>query len=364
MDNVTVVNQDNQANVVNDVNSKANTGKNNTSKNAGGNTSVSTGNASTNTHVTNHLNSNEAQVGGQGNGGGVNAEISGNTNDDNYLHLELEAATLLAQRNSAYVSNEVESKSNSGYNKADKNAGGYVDIMTGDVSNDTHIANALNSNSARISGGEHDGGVSAKIAGNANYGDNKMYLDLDAETLLAQNNNANVVNDVDSFGNSGKNRANKNAGGSVMIDTGNVDVNVHLDTMANFNIADVECDCLFDSVWAKIAGNTNNDNKIAADLEDALYVEQDNASYNVANEVEAYGKSGENKADRNAGNEYDDPSITTGNADINVDAHNAGNANVYGDTAGMDFPFPTMGGEGVNVNISFDLGDLLDWFLS
>lgn len=384
LENVSAVTQQNNAKVNNEVESKAITGKNEANRNAGGTTDITTGNASTETKVKNTLNSNEAKIGGghHGENGGVNVDISGNTNDDNKVDLDLASATLIDQQNSAYVKNEVESKSNSGKNEAERNAGGDVEITTGDVWNDTHVKNILNSNSAMITGGHGDSeGVSARIVGNANKGDNKLDLELGAETLVAQSNRGYVKNDVDSFGNSGDNEAERNAGGSVAIDTGDVDMHIKLDTMANFNYADVECDCLFDSLLAKIAGNTNDDNKIKAELADALYVDQDNCGRDnikeafafgrfgrgskcgIENEVEAYGQSGDNEAERNAGDVGSDPSIMTGDADIQINATNSGNSNVYGNPGSFEWPFPTGEESSTNVNITFNLGDLLSWLL-
>src|SRR3989344_119938 len=385
MGNLTIVNQDNKAYVNNDVYAKASTGDVDANRNAGGDVTVTTGNAATTTTVTNSANSNSARVGGEGNGGGINAEISGNTNDDNRMYLNVDAITALNQRNSAYVKNEVTAKSYTGDVDARRNAGGDVEVTTGDADTTVDIANALNLNSAQVTG-EGDGeGVSARIVGNANKDDNKIRLNLSALTTLDQDNHGYIVNDVYAKAKTGEVEASRNAGGSVMVDTGDADVDVELDTMANFNVADVDCDCLFDSVLAKIAGNTNDDNKISATLTDDLFVDQDNCGYEremnpkevteygrygrkhrcgFLNEVDAKGVTGDVDAKFNAGDVNVDPSIMTGDANIDVDATTTGNANVYGNEADMELPFPDHHENGgVNVNISFDLGDLLEWLL-
>jgi hypothetical protein len=371
--NYTTVGQNNNAYVSNYVNSDAKTGNNDADDNTGGDVSINTGDAETETIVSTTANSNHALVGGNGDSGSVSALISGNGSDsDNDVALGLVSATTMFQDNSAIVYNTVYSDAKTGGNDANDNTDGDVEIETGDASVMVDIANALNSNSAHVMG-ENGGSVSAMITGNGSDSDNEMSLGLYAFTTLYQDNHAWVDNYVNADAKTGHNDADDNTGGSVSIDTGDADVDVNIETMANFNIADVECDCLFDSVLAKIAGNgEDSDNTIAAELIDDLYVSQDNCgsefgwfwwdsgcSFN--NSVYADGRTGKNDVDDNTGETNGDPSVDTGDADVMIDVMNSGNANVYGDEHDMELPFPT--GSGINLNISFDLSDLLAWIM-
>jgi hypothetical protein len=355
VDNTTVVSQNNAANIYNDVWTGTNTGGNKTSRNAGGDTSVSTGDASTETTIHNMANSNALQMGGENGDGELSVLIAGNTNDDNTVELGAHASTWVVQNNYAAVDNIVASTSNTGDNNGSRNASGDVTIETGDAETDVHVVNALNNNSAFVMGGG-DSSVAARITGNANDDDNTIDLDLAMNTTLFQSNTADVLNLVYADAATGDNSAKHNAGGEVEIETGDATVHVDLETSTNFNFADVECDCLFDDVLAKIAGNTNDDNTISGNLSDGLYVNQGNCGYyygqgvqelgwfydpycQTTNVVTADGMTGDNAVKSNASG-YADPSVETGDVDMHIDATTSGNANIYGETPDMDFGFP------------------------
>jgi len=370
----TIVSQNNNADVNNNINSSAKTGYNNTNRNAGGDVSVETGNAEVTTEVTTVANTNSAQIAG-GNGGTVSARITGNTNDgDNDLNLGLSAQTWINQDNDADVDNDIDSYAKTGDNDANRNAGGSVMIDTGDAEVSVEVVNALNSNSALVEGGEGSD-VDAVISGNTNDGDNEIELGLVALLSVAQDNEGDVDNDIYAKADTGDNEANHNAGGEVEITTGDATVDIMVDNMMNFNVAEVECDCLFDDVLAKIAGNTNEDNTISGSLANQLIVDQANCGdeqyelsfwnwdrddCEINNDLTANAYTGDNEAEYNAGENGEDPSVDTGNAEVEYDVNNSGNVNVYGDSD-LDLPFL---GQGVNVNVSFDLSDLLDWLSS
>lgn len=371
----TIVSQNNEADVDNNIYSSAKTGYNDTNRNAGGDVEVTTGNAEVTTEVTTVANTNSARIDG-GEGGTVSARITGNTNDgDNDLGLALSASTWISQENDADVDNDIDSYAKTGDNDADHNAMGSVMIDTGNAKVSTEVVNALNSNSTLVEGGEGSS-VDAVIAGNTNDGDNDILLALSALLSVAQENEGDLDNDIYAKADTGDNDANHNAGGEVEISTGNATVDIMVDNMMNFNVAEVECDCLFDDVLAKIAGNTNEDNSISGALDNQLIVDQANCGDEVHelsfwwdwnrddceidNDLDANALTGDNEAEYNAGDHGSDPSVDTGDAEVEYDVNNSGNVNVYGDTD-LDLPFL---GEGVNVNVSFDLSDLLDWLSS
>lgn len=372
----TIVSQNNEADVDNDIHSSAKTGNNDANRNAGGDVTVTTGNAEVTTEVTTVANTNSARIDGGDEGGTVSARIVGNTNDgDNDINLGLKASTWIDQNNDADVDNDIDSYAKTGDNDANRNASGSVMIDTGDAEVSTVVTNALNSNSALVEGGEGSG-VDVVITGNTNDGDNDILLGLNALLSVAQDNEADVDNDIYAKADTGDNDANRNAGGTVEIETGDATVDITVDNMVNFNVAEVECDCLFDDVLAKIAGNTNDDNTINGSLDNQLIVDQSNCGEQyeltlgdwpwnrhdcgIDNDLDANAYTGDNEAEYNAGNHGDDPSVETGDAEVEYDVTNSGNVNVYGDEE-FDLPFL---GDGVNVNVSFDLSDLLDWLSS
>jgi hypothetical protein len=364
----TYVEQNNNANISNKVNVDADTGRNDANDNTGGDVEVSTGNVDTQVTVANQVNSNTAKV-DCCKTGNTDVLISGNGSDsDNKVELSQEKNTAVFQNNYSNIKNYVDANGNTGKNDANDNTGGSVEIKTGDVDTKVAISNSGNVNAAKIGDGGNGGGsVSARILGNGSDSDNEIKLKLASSTYLDQSNNAYIKNDVDVDANTGKNDANDNTGGDVMIETGDVDTEVEIDNMVNFNAADVDCVCLLSDLLAKIAGNgSDSDNKIRAELAEELAVFQDNCGRGewtvwqrggkcgVTNDVDVDGDTGKNDANDNTGDPGSDPSVETGDVDTSVELGTSGNTNVFGDT---DFELPDWSLD--HFKLSFDLGGLL-----
>ena len=375
INNATQVNQSNEANVSNNVNASANTGGNDAEDNTGGGVSIDTGDAEASATVVNAVNSNEAVVEDCGGcPGDLKVEISGNGSDShnevdvdvNDSHSKDPAPNKwISQTNSANVTNDVNVKANSGYNDAEDNTGGDVEINTGSAIADAVVVNQLNANVAWL-GGSNGGALELIISGNGSDSHNDLDVDLNDNVGVLQNNYANVSNEVDVDANTGKNDAEDNTGGTTSIDTGDAEAGAMVDTMANFNAAYVADCCLFDGL-VKIAGNgTDSENDIDLDLASSLYTAQDNlmacGGHNGlpspfpalsefpfgghhrqdCNEVEALADSGKNDAKDNTGDPEHDPSIDTGNAATTVEVATSGNSNVFstGDAIPSPSPFP------------------------
>lgn len=364
----TSVTQSNTADVYNEVHASASTGNNDASRNTGGAVTVDTGDAETDVAVTNSVNSNVAEVDCCATLDNVDILIDGNGADTtNSVDLDMNddegPAVSVEQWNVAELTNKVHANADTGRNNANRNTGADVSVDTGSASTGVALLNTANANSARV-GGEGDGEteVSLRILGNGDSSDNDIELDLGSLVELQQANYADVYNFVDADATTGRNDANRNTGGDVMVDTGDAEVDVLVDNMVNFNAADVDCGCMFD-VLAKIDSNgSDSDNDIVADLGTGLEVGQFNGGQgdnDVTNKVHANADTGWNDANRNTG-EVDadsDPSVTTGNSDVDVQVGTTGNSNLFGDGFDMDFEFP---GSGFNFNFSFDIEDLMD----
>lgn len=355
--NTTAVTQTNTASVVNNVKSDANSGGNDAKYNTNGDVLVKTGKATSNVEVLNDLNKNVAKVDCCA-ATSTTVKVDGNGYKSiNDVGLSQTNANVLAQTNAAEVTNEVDSKANSGKNDANYNTGGDVTIITGDAKAGAEVATHANTNVGMIGGGlsgAHDGEVSLWITGNGAFSDNDIKLALVNANTIAQTNVANVLNDVDAYANSGKNDAKGNTGGDTAILTGKADAKVGVDNDVNFNWADVDCGCVTD-LSAKIAGNGKKSlNDINASLTSALLNAQTNAAA-LQNDVDADGKSGYNDANYNTGPVIDDPVVVmTGDASSNTEVANSSNTNVYG---GGVFPLPPM----PEIDWDFDLG--WSWFL-
>lgn len=143
--------QDNNARLNNNVEAKANTGKNDANDNTNGDVEVDTGNAYVTVGIDNMVNFNFAEL----NCGcilDVLAKISGNGSDtDNTINASLVDAQVAFQTNAAREYNDVEAKAKTGKNDADDNTGGVggdsdPSIDTGNSSTDVLIENAGNVN--------------------------------------------------------------------------------------------------------------------------------------------------------------------------------------------------------------------------
>jgi len=342
------VNQENDADIDNDIEVNASTGDNTASRNTGGDSSIDTGDATTEVTVTNQTNVNHAQVSDCAGCAGqdVSVEISKNGVDtDNEVDLEFENEVDIEQDNDADIDNDVDVDVETGDNEASRNTNGSASITTGDADTTVSLRTLANSNSAVVGGGDEEGELDLLIANNGDSSDNEIDFEFDNEVVVEQDNDADVENDVDVDAETGDNDASRNTGDDVSIDTGDANADVTVDNMVNFNFADASCGCVFD-IDAEISKNgVQSDNEIEGEFDDELEVEQDNDA-DLDNDVDVDGDTGDNDAERNTG----DPEITTGDADATVEVSNESNANVYG-AADMDLEF------------DWDLGELQD-FLS
>lgn len=368
------VSQNNTANVTNNVTSNANTGGNDANLNTGGDVNIQTGNASTDTTVTNTLNSNAAEVDCCASGG-TEVMISGNgANSDNGVTLGQTSTTSVSQNNDAKVTNNVNSDAKTGYNDANGNTGGDVMIKTGKASVEASVSTMANVNSARVAS-EHSSAyptASFIISGNGSGSDNYITADLDRTTAVTQDNHAKVTNDVDADAKTGENDANLNTGGDVMIDTGDASVEAMVDNAVNFNYADVDCGCTWD-VMAKISGNGAEeqqphhcgyhskcgggeaDNLITLKLDSVQLVGQGNHA-NLDNDLrDLEAKTGYNDAEANTGEADGDPAIMTGDASVTSEVGNSGNVNTVGDS--WDWPEVPA-----NVEFSFNFAAMMAFF--
>lgn len=344
--NTTTVTQTNTANVENNVDASSDTGNNSADDNTGGDVSIDTGDAKSIVEVSNALNSNEASVDCGGCPSDVSVEVSGNgTYSDNDVDLKLGNTKWVTQTNTANVENNVDVNANSGYNDADDNTGGSVEIDTGKATAVAKVNTMANANVAHI-GGSGEGALELLILGNGSNSDNTLDVDLANIVGIIQDNWANIENDVYVNANSGKNDADDNTGGETSIDTGDAFAGALVDTMANFNLAHVEDCCELDGL-VKVAGNgTNSDQDVDLDLASVLYAVQDN-SYSCGGghqwgewfsswwwekdncDVDANANSGHNDLDDNTGTPDGDPSVDTGDATTEVEVSTEANSNVF-----------------------------------
>jgi len=362
------VQQSNDADVHNNVDSNASTGGNDANRNTGGSVTVDTGNANSTVNVGTTVNSNQANVQCNTCGGDANITISGNGEDsDNDVDLDLGSKyhdnVSVTQNNDADVHNNVDSNASTGYNDADRNTGGDVEITTGNAKSDVTVKTMANANSAVIAGSQGGSSITAEILGNGADSDNDIDLDVHNSITVLQANDADIHNRVDSDAKTGDNEAERNTGGDVTIDTGDATAKAKVENKVNFNSVDADCGCEMD-IKAKIAGNgEDSDNEIEAKhLSSTLGIYQGGRNEDgelgndadLCNDVDANAKTGYNEIDGSTGSVLGgDPEVSTGNALSDVSVSNTANANVVGPAA----EWPDW--SGVNLELNFSLGDLL-----
>src|SRR3989344_1822083 len=318
--NQTQVQQNNTANITNNVDVSADTGKNDANKNTGGDVDITTGNATTTVGVSNTANANVADV-NECCVGDLNVKISGNgAKSDNDATVRVANRTWVDQNNYAKIKNDVDVDSDTGKNDANGNTGGSVSITTGNSSSDVAVSNTANKNVATVGNGSGGGTLSVVISGNGWNSDNTANVAVRSQTGVRQYNTARITKDVDS------------------------------------------CGCILDGT-VKIAGNgAKSDNDANVRLASLTAVQQNNdfscgyghrrgndvnsSSENghkstPCNDVNVDLDTGKNDANGNTGDPGGDPSVTTGNAEADVVVETTANTNVVGD-AGFDFDFPEI----------------------
>jgi len=354
----TVVNQTNNANITNNIKSDASTGGNSSNYNTGGNSTVNTGAASSNVNVTNAANLNEANVSCGCDNGATSVNVTGNgAYSDNGVGVTNANEVFLNQNNNANFNNNVTANSSTGKNDSSFNTGGSTVVNTGAASTNVGVNNTANANIATV-GGPSDpsaGGSSVIISGNGAFSDNGVALANVSAVVLDQSNNADINNNIKANAKTGDNESQFNTGGNDVINTGDATNNVSVNNLANFNAADVNCDCTFAGLTAKVAGNgAESDNGIEADSASSLFPDQVNDAA-LWNSVDPNAKTGDNTLGFSTGSVYGDPAVVTGDSSSTTNANNAGNVNVLDNGNSVSLP------GNWNVGVNFDLSGFLSF---
>ena len=153
------------------------------------------------------------------------------------------------------------------------------------------------------------------IGGNGSNTENAVDFAHTNDTYVDQVNDTDINNKINISSNTGKNKANDNVSGDVVIDTGDTETAVSVTNEAGINHAEVEgCDCEFDAE-VKIEGNgTDSENKAKFEVERVQEAFQDN-KVDIVNDINADSVTGENKAKDNTGADVE---IETGNSETIV----------------------------------------------
>lgn len=214
----TIVEQTNEANIENVVDSDANTGENETSGNTGDDVSIKTGDVESEVVVENSINQSSVET--DCCISDLDADISGNgVHSDNSVDLVVNQETNITIDQKAAVLNQIEGSANTGENTANFNSGD-VTIRTGDIKVSGGILNGP-INGASVRGGSGVTNLAASIAGNGVGSNNNITSSMNSVSDIALNFNASLDNDVKWNLNTGGNSAIGNLG-DVNIATGDI----------------------------------------------------------------------------------------------------------------------------------------------
>lgn len=252
--------------------------------------------------------------------------VSGNgSSSDNNVAVSNNNSTTISQSNNANISNNVSTSSNTGGNQASDNTGGDVSIDTGDADSNVKISNIANLNSATVGCCASGGDADIHVSGNGTRSDNNVDLEQNSSTAVFQDNDADIDNNVDVSSHSGWNRASDNTGGDVEINTGDVDSEVSISSVANANLLNMGNGGSGNGdVEVHIMGNgSHSDSSIGLSLNKSVVVVQDNDA-DIDNNVDVHGSTGGNRANDNTSG---DVMIDTGDVDTTVEIDNMANFN-------------------------------------
>ncbi len=256
----------------------------------------------------------------------INVNVQGNGADSNStVDLNLASNTTVNQTNNATINNTFNVEVATGENKAEKNTGGDTTITTGDATANVTANNKANANQANVDNCVCGQDVNVTVKGNGAKSDNDVTVDLNNTVNIRQDNQARINNNINIDADTGDNKAQKNTGGDVSIDTGNADATVTVNNTANLNGAVVAGKSGTGGVLSVVIdGNgAGSDNNVEVDSTNNTTVNQRNKA-DFDNNVNINGETGDNTAEDNTGG---NSSITTGDATANVGVNNTANFN-------------------------------------
>lgn len=242
--NSVVLSQNNNASISNNIDASSKTGANDAGFNTGGNTTIWTGNASTNVDVLNAANANIANVGGGAGAGNSSSSVNITGNgalSENAVDLFNNSAVVVAQDNNAAISNNVNADAKTGKNSADFNTGGSTLVKTGNANTDVNVDNLVNFNAADVNCGCVLGGVDVKIGGNGAESLNVVDTEANNGLWVFGDNLAALSNDVDGVSKTGLNDAGFDTGhvnGDPTVWTGESNSSTSVSNTGNVNVFD------------------------------------------------------------------------------------------------------------------------------
>lgn len=344
--NTSLVKQNNNAVVVNKINSTVSTGDNKASH-TNGSVTIDTGNATSVTTVMNTLNGNSTQVAHCdtcGTGAPTISVLKNSDQSQNVVNLTNTNNTIVDQTNKSMVVNAVETTSDTGDNEVYGNDEG-VTVLTGDASTTATVSTRANGNVASIMRNGSNVGSTVTIAENGIASDNHVGFNLGSAVVLAQENDAKVINEIEAVSYTGDNIVTY-SDGAVTIDTGNATADVDVKNMVNFNAAVIDEGVILDGLTITVSNNGyDTENGIMYNVAQKKNAEQTNNT-SLFNEVEEKADTGANEAH---GTDGTTTFIATGDINSSTDVTASGGINLFGQEIELVVP---------EIDFHFSLRDL------
>jgi len=150
-------------------------------------------------------------------------EISGNgAGSDNTIVVKEPTVTVVQQSNASLILTVAVSDASTGWNTANGNTGGDVDLDSGDATAKTKVVVTGSSNEAIVDPcGCEAAPPDVLISGNGFWSDNTVIVKKPTVTLVGQSNSSFVGTLAVSKAKTGKNSANNNTGGTTDVTSGN-----------------------------------------------------------------------------------------------------------------------------------------------
>lgn len=191
-----------------------------------------------------------------------------------------------------------------------------------------------------------------EVSGNGSESNNEVNVQSQAATTVAQNNNAEISNSVNSNADTGGNSANSNTNGDTQITTGGANTTTSINNQnINSNVANEgACNCSH-TTNVEVSGNgAGSDNKTYVTHNGSTYVNQTNNA-RITNNIIVNANTGYNKASYNTGGSS---TIITGAiyAKTNVSNKNINNSfNSIDSALGSSSVVIMSNGEGSDTNV-------------
>lgn len=237
----TTVTQNNTANVANDVSQEANSGGNTISDTTGGDASITTGNVTENTQVSNNLNSSEIAVVCCSENA-INITVSGNGgNSVSTVNTQVTGNTTINVTQIANVDNNINLKGNTGENTIASTTG-KATIDTGNIKARGNLTNKVNQAEVKVGKGAWDITIINKDNGDDSV--NVIYLDFINNLTLNKTHLADINNQIYADLNTGRNHI-LDTLGDMTIRTGDIDFSFNVKN-GPINTSDDEVICCED----------------------------------------------------------------------------------------------------------------------